>query len=174
MDFNAGSFKQLAFADLDRELKITRSVLERLPDEHYDWKPHEKSMSLATLASHVADLPGWTTATIAHDELDTGTGPAPPPAAKNQLELLARFDQNVIALQKAIEHFDIANLDHPWSMRNGEHIVVTRPRIIVYRIWCLNHMIHHRAQLCLYLRLLNVPVPTVYFNTSDDPEWVFE
>jgi uncharacterized damage-inducible protein DinB len=74
----------------------------------------------------------------------------------------------------SFKQFAFANLDHPWSMRNGEHVVVTRPRTVVYRIWCLNHMIHHRAQLCLYLRLLNVPVPTVYFNTADDPNWVFE
>ena len=174
MDFNPASFKQLAFADLDRELNFTRSVLERLPDEHYAWKPHEKSMSLAQLASHVADLPGWMKAAIAHDELDTATSPAPPASAKDQIELLARFDQNVIALKKAIESFEIANLDHAWSMRNGEDVVVTRPRTTVYRIWCLNHLIHHRAQLCLYLRLLNLPVPTVYFNTADDPNWVFD
>jgi uncharacterized damage-inducible protein DinB len=68
----------------------------------------------------------------------------------------------------------MANFNRPWTMRNGQQVMVTRPRATVYRVWCMNHMIHHRAQLCLYLRLLNVPVPTVYFNTADDPTWVFE
>ena len=89
-------------------------------------------------------------------------------------ELLGRFDRNVVALREAVARFDMANFNRPWTMRNGQQVMVTRPRATVYRVWCMNHMIHHRAQLCLYLRLLNVPVPTVYFNTADDPTWVFD
>jgi uncharacterized damage-inducible protein DinB len=168
------SLKEIAFGDLERELAVTRSVLERLPAAHYGWKPHEKSMTLARLALHVADMPDWMRATIARDELDAASAPRPPAELKDSAELLGRFDRNVEALREAVARFDMANFNRPWSMRNGEQVMVTRPRATVYRVWCMNHMIHHRAQLCLYLRLLNVPVPTVYFNTADDPTWVFD
>jgi uncharacterized damage-inducible protein DinB len=174
MDSPPVKLKEIAFGDLERELKVTRTVLERLPEEHYAWKPHEKSMSLGKLALHVAELPDWTRVTIAQDELDAASAPRPPSELKDRAELLARFDRHVAALREAVEKFDVANLNKPWSMRNGSKVMVTRPRAMVYRVWCLNHMIHHRAQLCLYLRLLNVPVPTVYFNSADDPTWVFE
>ena len=170
---NSPSPKDLAFGDLERELAVTRTVLERLPEAHFAWKPHEKSMSLGNLALHVAELPAWITATLDRDELDTADAPRPPAELKKSQELLDRFDRNAAAARDAVARFDMANFDKPWSMRNGEQVIVTRPRSLVYRIWCANHLVHHRGQLCLYLRLLNVPVPTVYFNTADDPTWVF-
>ena len=173
MESNSPSPKEIAFGDLDRELKVTRTVLERLPQEHYEWKPHEKSMSLGNLALHVAELPDWIRVTLAQDELDAASAPRPQAKLKDRAELLARFDRHVAALQQAVEQFDIATFNKPWTMRNGAKIMVTRPRAFVYRVWSLNHLIHHRGQLCLYLRLLNVPVPTVYFNSADDPAWVF-
>jgi uncharacterized damage-inducible protein DinB len=173
-DHDSPSLKEIVYGDLERELKVTRTVLERLPAEHYGWKPHEKSMTLARLALHVADIPDWMRVTLAQDDLDMGSAPRPPAELKDSAELLGRFDKNVVALRDAVAKFDIANLNKPWTMRNGEEVIVSRPRATVYRVWCMNHMIHHRAQLCLYLRLLNVPVPTVYFNTADDPSWVFE
>ncbi len=171
---NPPTLKEIAFGDLERELKVTRAVLDRLPPEHYAWKPHEKSMTLGKLALHVTDLPDWMRVTIAQDELDAATAPRSPAELKDRAELLARFDRHAAALREAVDQFDIANLNKPWSMRNGQKVMVTRPRAMVYRVWCLNHMIHHRAQLCLYLRLLNVPVPAVYFNSADEPNWVFE
>lgn len=167
------SLKQIVFADLERELAVTRTVLERLPQERFEWKPHEKSMTLGRLASHVADLPGWVRATIDQDELDVATAPRPPADARNSEELLDRFDRNVAGVRDAVGRFDVANLDRPWTLRNGQQVMVTRPRLTVYRLWCMNHLIHHRAQLCMFLRLMNVPVPTVYFNTADDPTWVY-
>ena len=166
--------KEIAFGDLERELNVTRMVLERLPVEHYGWKPHEKSMSLGNLALHVAELPAWITGTIASDEMDVANAPRPPADLKSRQELLERFDRHAAAARDAVERFDMANYGNTWTMRNGEQVIVQRPRSTVYRIWCLNHLVHHRAQLCLYLRLLNMPVPTVYFNTADDPTWVFE
>jgi len=166
--------KDIAFGDLERELAVTRKVLERLPIEHYGWRPHEKSMRLGNLALHVADLPAWATEAIAADELDAANAPRPPKELTSRKELLDRFDQNVVKLRKAVADFDMAGFEKPWTMRQGEQVIVTKARSVVYRIWSINHMIHHRAQLCLYLRLLDVPVPTVYFNTSDDPTWVFE
>jgi uncharacterized damage-inducible protein DinB len=162
------------FNDLQRELKVTRAVLDRLPPEKFDWKPHARSMSLGQLASHVADLPGWALGTIGKDEMDASASPHSTETLKTRDQLLERFDKNVAALREAVKNFDAQTIDAPWTMRNGDQVIVTRPRSTVYRIWCINHMIHHRGQLCLYLRLLDVPVPTVYFNTADDPAWVFE
>jgi uncharacterized damage-inducible protein DinB len=174
MSDQAPSLKELAFTDLERELKVTRAVLDRLPPEHYEWKPHAKSMSLGKLALHVSDLPDWMRVVIDQDELDAANAPRSPASLKSREELLARFDKSAAALREAVTRFDASKFNVPWSMRNGQQVMVTRDRATVYRVWCLNHMIHHRGQLCLYLRLLNVPVPTVYFNTADDPSWVFE
>jgi uncharacterized damage-inducible protein DinB len=160
------------FLDLYRELTITRNVLERIPAAHFDWKPHEKSMSLGRLAAHVANLPDWARVTIVQNELNAADAPQPSEPRTSE-ELLAAFDRNAAALRDAVGRFDLAQLHATWSMRHGEQVLVTRPRDFVYRVWCLNHLIHHRAQLCLYLRLLDIPVPTVYFNTADNPAWVF-
>jgi uncharacterized damage-inducible protein DinB len=168
------TLKDVAFADLERELSVTRKVLEHLPPDYYGWKPHEKSMTLGKLALHVSDLPQWACDSIAHDELDVSQAPRSPDKLTDRKELLARFDRAVAALRQAVADFDAADIDANWTLRNGEQVFVARPRWTVYRIWSLNHLIHHRAQLCLYLRLLNIPVPTVYFNTADDPTWVFE
>ena len=168
------STKEVIFADLEREIAITRNVLERLPAEHFDWRPHEKSMTLGRLAIHVADLPHWIRDSLTADELDVANAPRSLEKLKDNAELLARFDKNVTAMRQAVANFDVANWENTWTMREGAQVFVSRPRPIVYRVWSLNHMIHHRGQLCLYLRLLNVPVPTVYFNTADDPTWVFE
>ncbi len=165
--------KDVVFLDLERELSVTRAVLERLPQEQFAWKPHEKSMSLGRLGMHVADLPDWMRITLAQDELDFASAPPPPVEPNETRTLLARFDKNAAALSDFVKTFDVAKLQEPWTMRNGDQVIVTRPRDFVYRAWCLNHLVHHRGQLCLYLRLLNVPVPTVYFNTADDPAWVF-
>ncbi|HXE56268.1 MAG TPA: DinB family protein [Tepidisphaeraceae bacterium] len=172
MEINSLSAKQVLFTDLDRELDVTRTVLDRLPEAQFNFKPHEKSMSLGRLASHVADLPNWVYVTLAQDELDAATAERLPESTTHA-DLLARFDRHADAAREAAARFDIANLNRDWTMRNGPQVIVTRPRLTVYRLWCLNHLVHHRAQLCLYLRLLNVPVPTVYFNTADDPTFVF-
>jgi uncharacterized damage-inducible protein DinB len=174
MESNQPSLKELFFWDLERELTVTRAVLERLPEEKYAWKPHEKSMSLGRLAMHVAYLPEWARATIAADEMDAAAAPRPPLDPEDRADLLARFDQNVAALRQAVGRFDAAEIGTNWTMRNGSCVLTSKPHATVYRIWCINHLVHHRGQLCLYLRLLDIPVPTVYFNTADDPTWVFE
>ena len=167
-------FHEAAFGDIDRELTITRRVLAAIPSEHFSWKPHEKSMSLGQLALHVAYLPDWAKGALAIDVMDMATAPRPPKSVKDVAELLEHFDRNAAALRKAVQEFDPAKYRDQWTMKNGEQVFVSKPRPIVYRIWSMNHLIHHRGQLCLYLRLLGVKVPTVYFNTADDPAWVFE
>ena len=162
------------FLDLPRELAVTRTVLAALPTAHFEWTPHPKSMTLRRLAQHVAELPDWIRGTLEDDVMDVTSAPRPPENIHDTPALIARFDHNVARLNDAVAHFDPARLAGNWTMKNGSETIVSRPRPVVYRIWCLNHLIHHRAQLALYLRLLNTPVPTIYFNTADNPEWVFE
>jgi uncharacterized damage-inducible protein DinB len=168
------SQKDTAFGDLERELKVTRTVLDRLPPEHYEWKAHEKSMSLGQLALHVATMPHWIYVSLAHEELDVENAPRTPKELKQKSELLTFFDKYASMALDAAKSFDMAKWDHAWSLKHGDEVIVTRPRPIVYRIFSLNHLIHHRGQLCVYLRMLNVPVPTVYFNTADEPGMAFE
>jgi uncharacterized damage-inducible protein DinB len=162
------------FGDLERELTVTRKVLAAIPIDKFDWKVHEKSMSLGQLALHVATLPEWAKDSLATDVLDFATAPRPPKRVTDSAELLKIFDDRAVALRAAVAAFDPAGWDATWTMKNGDHVFTSQPRSKVYRIWSLNHLVHHRAQLCVYLRLLNVPVPTVYFNTADDQTWVFE
>jgi len=166
--------KHSFFVDLDRELAVTRNVLAALPERHFAWKPHEQSMPLIQLATHVAQLPEWLRDTLAHDALDVARAPRPPQNLATVAELLAYFDRNAAAVREAVAELDPAKLKQTWTMRQGDHVIVSRPRDFVARAWCLNHLVHHRGQLCLYLRLLDAPVPTVYFNTADDPAMKFE
>ena len=168
------SAHDLIFGDLERELAVTRTVLERLPEEKFAWKPHEKSMSLGRLAMHVATMPDWAKTTIAQDGLDMATAPRPRVEPTDKKDLLAEFDKCANELRAAVKNFDAARIGDPWTIRNGSHVMATRPKAMIYRVWCINHMVHHRAQLCLYLRLLNVPVPAVYFNSADEPDWKFD
>jgi uncharacterized damage-inducible protein DinB len=166
--------KEVLFWDLERELATTRKVLERLPEEKFSWKPHEKSMHLGRLAMHVATLPEWIRGSIADDGLDAATMPPMKTDSKDRKDLLDEFDKNAAALRDAVKNFDMSKIGDTWTMRNGQHVMTSSPRMTVYRTWCVNHLVHHRGQLCLYLRLLNVPVPAVYFNSADEPDWKFE
>jgi uncharacterized damage-inducible protein DinB len=170
----SASIKQIAFGDLDRELAVTRTVLERLPEEHYAWKPHEKSMNLGRLAMHVATLPQWMMTTLEKDFLDFADPPKIRTEANNRADLLQEFDKHAAAVKAAFEKLDDAALEKPWSLRQGETVLHTKSKGMILRLWCLNHMVHHRGQLCLYLRLLNVPVPAVYFNSVEEPDWKFD
>lgn len=173
-DSGVPALHEAIFGDVDRELAVTRRVFEAIPETHLDWKPHEKSMSLEQLAIHVAYLPDWARGALDSGVLDFAAAPRPPQSVKDRAELLDHFDRNAAAFRRAISLFDAAQYNAAWTLRNGSEVFVTRPRPVVYRIWSMNHLIHHRGQLCLYLRLLNVPVPTVYFNTADHPAFVFE
>jgi uncharacterized damage-inducible protein DinB len=165
--------RDVAFGDLERELSMTRRVLERCPEEHYGWKPHEKSMSLGRLAMHVATLPQWMADTIKSDHFDMSSSPTIRFEPSDRADLLQTFDSQANAVRRAMAELDDAGLAQHWQLRNGDEVLFSEPRSKVLRMWCLNHMIHHRAQLCVYLRLLDLPVPAVYFNSADEPEWVF-
>ena len=165
---------ELVFGDLERELAVTRTVLERLPEEKFGWTPHEKSMKLGRLGMHVATLPDWARQAIADDGLDMATAPQPRVEPNDKQDLLQTFDKSANQLREVVKKFDAAAIGNTWTIRDGAQVMASKSKATVYRVWCINHMIHHRGQLCLYLRLLNVPVPAVYFNSADEPEWKFE
>ena len=166
--------RDLAFGDLERELQATRKVLEAVPEEKFGWKPTEKSWPLQKMAYHVAQIPEWIAHTLGKDELDFATMPRPTPS-ETKAELLEFFDKNVAEVRKIVVGYDLARLSGNWTIRQGPKVIVSKQRLFCYRVWCMNHLIHHRGQLTMFLRLLGVPVPTVYFNSADRPnEFVFD
>jgi uncharacterized damage-inducible protein DinB len=161
------SLKQLALGDINRELGTTRKLLERVPEAHLDWKPHEKSMTLGGLALHVATIPFWLTRVLSADHFDLATATRNPPPTSVQ-EILDAFEDRVAAMRQALDAADDAALTQPWQLRRGEQVLQTMPRLAVIRTMALSHMIHHRAQLSVYLRMLDVPLPAMYGPSADE------
>ena len=162
---------QALLPEFDMEMANTRKTLERVPDDKFAWKPHEKSGTMGWLAAHVANLPSWPTFTIKQNSLDLapkGSSPQPPPAPKSRQELLQLFDKNAAEGRAAIAGATDAELLQPWSLLRGGTTLMTLPRIAVLRSFVMNHLIHHRAQLGVYLRLNDVPVPALYGPSADE------
>ncbi len=159
-------------AEYDREMKVTRTVLDQVPDEHLDWAPHPKSMKLRNLANHVATMTDWLLVTVDKDELDFAD-PTPPPTYANRAEMLAGFDRVAAQTRTAIMKLPLEKWHATWTCRQGPQVLHAASRLHIYRIWCLNHLVSHRGQLNLYYRLLNLPVATLYFNSADEPEFSF-
>src|SRR5581483_4380433 len=156
--------------EFDAEMQTTRALLERVPLEKFDWRPHAKSTSLGALASHVATLAGFGERIVANDEVNfspAGAPPRTPPLYRTREELLEVFDKNVKSTRDAVATLTDDRLTTPWSLKNGEHTIFTLPRARVLRTMMLNHMIHHRGQLSVYLRLNDVPLPSIYGPTAD-------
>lgn len=170
----SASSKDLALCDIERELNATRRVLKRVPAEQFGWKPHEKSMTLVQLAGHVATMPIWCVLTVEQDGLNFTSPPHIPREFNDREALLSIFDEHAAKLRSALAKLDDSSLSQPWTLKNGEQVMYTASRAYVLRVWCVNHMVHHRGQLCLYLKMLGVPVPRVYFNSTDEPEMKFE
>lgn len=165
-----GGSSQLSKAilpEFDHEMQTTRRTLERLPEDKLTWKPHEKSMTLGALATHLATLNHWAEAILGTDSFDAGTAPANP-ELKSRSEILAAFDANTANARKAISAANDADLMKPWSLLNKGNAVFTLPRIAVLRSFILSHGIHHRGQFSVYLRLNNVPVPSIYGPSADE------
>ena len=154
--------------EFDHEMATTRKVLERVPEERFDWKPHEKSFSLGVLAQHVATLPTWGTETLMRSEIDL-VGNNPPASAASKSELLNTFDKNVADARAALAGKSDAELMAMWSLKRNGKTVFSMPKTTVLRSFMLNHLIHHRAQLTVYLRLLDIPVPSIYGPSADEP-----
>ena len=157
--------------EFDQEMATTRKTLERVPEEKFDWKPHEKSTTLGSLATHLANLPSWVGHTIDKEELDTAPPGQPPlriEPARTRDEVLAAFDRNVAAARAALAGASDERLLGPWTLLQGGNKVLTLPRATVLRSFVMSHSIHHRAQLGVYLRLNDIPVPSVYGPSADE------
>lgn len=155
-------------AELQMESASSRKMLERVPTDRNDWAPHEKSMKLGRLSTHVAELPGWVAFTIQADELDFLNMDYKPVTNPTSEELVALHDLNVKNAIEALEGASNEDLEKPWTLRRGEHIIFTMPKKVVIRSMAFNHMVHHRGQLSVYLRLLDVPVPGMYGPSFDE------
>lgn len=158
--------------EFDQEMSITRRVLERVPEDRFGWKPHEKSFSLGNLASHIATLPSLAVQALETDSFDfapPGGEPFKMPVAKTRRELLEMFDQNVSAARAALAAASDEHLANTWTLLAGGQTIFTLPRTGVLRSILINHEIHHRGQLSVYLRLNDVPVPSIYGPSADEP-----
>ena len=165
------AINQALLPEFDMEFANTRKMLERVPDDKLAWKPHPKSFSMGNLATHIAELPGWMGATILQDSFDIAPpgGPAyTRPQFKSRKEILEMFDKNVPVARAAIANATDQQLLSPWSLLKAGQTLFTMPKIAVVRNFLMNHNIHHRAQLGVYLRLNDVPVPGMYGPSADE------
>jgi uncharacterized damage-inducible protein DinB len=162
---------QVFLSEFDQEMANTRKTLERVPDGKFGWKPHEKSMPMGYLAAHIATLPTWAVDTIKRDSFDVapeGGEPYKVPQAATTKEVLDLFDKSVAVARAAIAEVSDEDLSKPWSLLKTGQTIFTMPRAAVLRGIVMNHGIHHRAQLGVYLRLNNIPVPALYGPSADE------
>ena len=164
------NMSQAFLQEMEMEMANTRKTLERVPAK-MDWTPHPKSMTMGRLAQHLAEIPDWVSKTIDVDELDlapVGAPPYNPQVAKSPKEALDIFDRNLSAAKASLASTNDAHLMKPWSLKMGGKTLMTMPRAVVIRNFVLNHNVHHRAQMGVYLRLNDVPVPSVYGPSADE------
>ena len=153
--------------ELEQEAITTRKMLSAVPSEKFNWQPHEKSMTVKRLATHIAELPTWIGMTLTTDELDFERNPYKPEDVKNTAELLAYFEKSLEEGRNYLATAKEDQLDKPWTLRSGKSIYSTEPKRDVLRM-SLSQIIHHRAQLGVFLRLLNVPIPGSYGPSADE------
>lgn len=154
--------------ELQQEAATTRKMLERVPEASFAWQPHEKSMTLGRLAAHVAGLYGtWLKTTLSQDEFDLAD--SLPLKAESVSDILVAFDQNVADAIELLRAQSDERLFMTWRLKRGSQVLFEMPRWAVLRSMVINHIIHHRGQLSVYLRLLDVPLPSVYGPTADEP-----
>jgi uncharacterized damage-inducible protein DinB len=152
---------------LNREAITTRKMLSAVPNDKYDWKPHPKSMTIRQLAGHIAELPSWIKMALNSHELDFADNPYESPKINDTIALLEFFEKNLIEGQDALSVASESTLDEPWTLRNGKEIYSTEPKSDVIQM-SISQIIHHRAQLGVFLRLLDVPIPGSYGPSADD------
>jgi uncharacterized damage-inducible protein DinB len=158
---------QQLLKEMEREAQTTRKMLERVPNDQYDWKPHEKSMSIRQLATHIAELPTWVSMVLTTEELDFASNPYEPKKIDTTTELVSYFEESLADGKKHLANAKDEDLLPDWTLRNGEQVYSKEPKSDVIRMsYC--QIVHHRAQLGVYLRLLNVPIPGSYGPSADE------
>ncbi len=165
------SLNTALLAELGQEMAMTRKTLERLPEQHWSWKPHEKSWTVGELASHTANIPKWGVLTFETEEFDyapPGQEPLRNELISSPAELLQQFDEHVEKFRAAVAAANDEAFGAEWSLLGGGQKVLTMPRAMVVRSMIMNHLIHHRGQITVYMRLLNIPVPALYGASADE------
>ncbi len=164
------AIKDALLPEFDHEMTTTRNLLTIVPEQHRDWLPHPRSYTLGRLAGHIANLPGWLSVTMEANEFDLGAAAAwTPPAYSTTLANVAYFDSMVTKAREALNGATDADFMVGWSLKTGDVTHFTLPKVAVVRSFVLNHIIHHRGQLSVYLRLRDVPLPNIYGPTADTP-----
>jgi uncharacterized damage-inducible protein DinB len=162
------SMNDALLPEYDREMGATRRVLELIPDLHLAWKPHEKSMSLAQLATHIAELPGWSPKILEQSMFELEPGAITRREAESRAAILEIFDRNVTAARLALAARTDPEYLSRWTFRREGREIFTLPKAAVIRSMVMNHMVHHRGQLTVYLRQLGIPLPPLYGPTADE------
>lgn len=165
------SIAESILPEFEHEMAGTRKTLERVPDDKLDWKAHPKSNTIGWVAAHLAEIPGWVEGTLKQDSWDihpVGGEPYRTPTMTSRKQILEIFDKNVEAAKKAIASTPDTEFFKSWSLLSGGKAMMTMPKIAVIRGFVLNHTIHHRAHLCVYLRLNEIPVPSLYGPSGDE------
>jgi len=165
------SLSESLLPEFDHEMANTRKVLERIPEDKLNWKVHPKSHTIGWVGMHLAEIPSWAEEALNHDSWDVAPVEGQPyrtPAANSRQAILDRFDKNVAAARAAIAAASDEQFMKPWSLLMGGKTLFTMPRAAVLRSFVLSHNIHHRAHLCVYLRLNDVPVPALYGPSADE------
>ncbi|PQO42316.1 DinB family protein [Blastopirellula marina] len=162
---------EMIFGDFEQEMANTRKTLERLPNDKWDWKIHEKSNTIGWVAGHLAEIPKWTTSALKLDSLDLCPPDAPalqPACPKTREETLELFDKNLAEAKEAFATVDVEDLHKPWSLLQSGTPLFTMTKLAVIRTWVINHTVHHRAILTVYFRVNDIPVPALYGPSGDE------
>ncbi|MCC8427322.1 DinB family protein [Mucilaginibacter sp. UR6-11] len=163
------SIIKLLLKEIEQEAQITRNMLSIVPNDKYNWQPHPKSMSIMKLTNHIAELPGWLTMAVTTDGLDFAANPYEPTFFNNTADVLEVFENQLTDGRANLEGMSEAELEKPWILRNGDHVLSSMTKYETIRL-TIAQTIHHRAQLGVYLRLLNIPIPGSYGPSADDLE----
>jgi uncharacterized damage-inducible protein DinB len=161
--------KEGLLAEFDHEVATTRRLLDRLPDDplRLAWRPHVKSMSLGGLATHLSNLPAWGTTILNASSFDLGALPPHAPERTSRTAILAAFDENTRNTRGRMDRTDAEYLER-WTLKRGDQELFSMPRVAAFRTFLMYHLVHHRGQLTVYLRLNDIPVPAVYGPTADE------
>jgi uncharacterized damage-inducible protein DinB len=163
------AIREALLPEYDHEMGTTRRLLERVPLSEAHWKPHAKSMTLGELATHIVEIPGWVGGIVNSSFWDMASAQhEKKPDYASTAELLNVFDQSVAQARAAIAAKSDADMMETWSLKKGDEVLLSLPKVGVLRSWLLNHLIHHRGQLSVYIRLKDVPVPSIYGPSADE------